>query len=122
MLLFQRRRSVTTLVNIMGLPPNTRRDDLWDKFSEFGPMISLQVTQAENGKQSIANATFRNYDSAITMVDELHESILMGRKIRVMFSKKIDSPLSGSKLPAKPQLDETKSLIKRLKEDARYQY
>jgi hypothetical protein len=37
--------------------------------------VSVQVVQADNGRHSVAVVNFRSFESAIAMVDEMHETV-----------------------------------------------
>jgi len=81
-------RGISKTVFLKGLPEAVTEEALLQFFREYGEITSTKMLFLDKKIRSHnALITFANYNSAFSVVDELHHSTLFGRRIVAEFSR-----------------------------------
>lgn len=81
-------RPVSPNIFILGLPDGLTNKDIEDRLSEYGEIKLVKIFPSPpQYKSSSALVCFRRVNSALCAIDELNQTLVMGRRVTVELSK-----------------------------------
>ena len=81
-------RPVSPNIFIVGLPDGLSSKDLEDRLNEYGEIKMVKIFPSPpQYKSSSALICFRRINSALCAIDELNQTLVLGRRVTVEFSK-----------------------------------